>query len=265
MVSSNVMIAMVFVLLVTILVPLVLAIALYRYQRYRVSFLFIGALIFFISQVILRLPFLALLDMSPWHVSMLDSVVYATIIFAFTAGIFEESGRWIAFRLTRKKEPRWSDAVAFGIGHGGLEAVLLVGLTQVSNLIISVMINSGAFEAQIAPTLGAEAEQLRETMVDLTSDILILGAIERLAVFPIHIFFSILVCLAVIKKKPILLLAAVILHGIVNAPAVVGMMQGWNIYIIEGIVIVFGGLALWGSIYLKKFFSTKVEMTQKEA
>ena len=43
--------------------------------------------------------------------------------------------------LLMKAFHRWIDGVTFGFGHGGIEAILLVGLTMVSNPTLAVLIN----------------------------------------------------------------------------------------------------------------------------
>lgn len=59
------------------------------------------------------------------------------------AGIFEETARYICFKFILKKERRIQDAISYGIGHGGIEAILLVGITYLINTIVSIMINLG--------------------------------------------------------------------------------------------------------------------------
>ena len=64
---------------------------------------------------------------------------------SFTAGLFEETGRLVVMLLLLKAFHRLADGLAFGLGHGGLEAMLLVGLTYVSNLVLAVLMNTGGW------------------------------------------------------------------------------------------------------------------------
>lgn len=57
------------------------------------------------------------------------------------AGIFEECGRWAAFRLTRRWSRGPEDALMYGAGHGGIEAALLAGSMMLNNLLVSVALN----------------------------------------------------------------------------------------------------------------------------
>ena len=44
-------------------------------------------------------------------------------IAAFSAGVFEETGRVVGSCCLEERKTSWMDAVAFGLGHGGIEAV----------------------------------------------------------------------------------------------------------------------------------------------
>ena len=52
-----------------------------------------------------------------------------TLIGCLLAGVFEEVGRYLAFRFLLKRYTNRRDAVTYGIGHGGIEAILVLGLT----------------------------------------------------------------------------------------------------------------------------------------
>ena len=53
-----------------------------------------------------------------------------------TAAIAEEFGRYIAVRFLLKKNRRYADGIAYGLGHGGIEAMLLIGVNNIANLIV---------------------------------------------------------------------------------------------------------------------------------
>lgn len=62
------------------------------------------------------------------------------------AALFEETGRWTAFRFFLKNHLTAETALMYGAGHGGAESILIVGITYISNIVTSIMINSGTFE-----------------------------------------------------------------------------------------------------------------------
>ncbi len=61
----------------------------------------------------------------------------------FAAGIFEETGRLLAFLITKRHYKDIDSAVSYGVGHGGIEAAAVVGLGMLNGVILAVMINSG--------------------------------------------------------------------------------------------------------------------------
>ena len=104
----------------------------------------IGMLVFFVSQIVLRIPLITLLfPKMSWYESLQDNIAAASLFSGLTAGIFEELGRYAGYKIFLKKNTRYIDGFAYGVGHGGFEAMYLVGLTCINNLIFMVAINSG--------------------------------------------------------------------------------------------------------------------------
>ncbi len=71
-------------------------------------------------------------------------------------------GDFAAFQLLRRsgKGGTPQDALIYGAGHGGMEAVLLVGLTNVSNLLLSFWLNTGTLEQHMGQLDDAAAQAL---------------------------------------------------------------------------------------------------------
>lgn len=59
------------------------------------------------------------------------------------AGIFEESARYIYFKWILNKENRLQDAFSYGGGHGGIEAMFIVGTTYLSNFVVQSLLITG--------------------------------------------------------------------------------------------------------------------------
>lgn len=64
-----------------------------------------------------------------------------TLIGCLLAGVFEEVGRYLAFRFLLKRYTNRRDAVTYGIGHGGIEAILVLGLTAINNIAIAMTLH----------------------------------------------------------------------------------------------------------------------------
>ena len=66
------------------------------------------------------------------------------------AGIFEETGRLAAFRFVLRKRREPVTALSYGLGHGGIEAFLLVGLTMIANLSLGLAYEGGSLPPETA-------------------------------------------------------------------------------------------------------------------
>lgn len=255
MIRTDALIFMGFTALFTILGPIIAAILFYRKQKYFVGSVFIGAAVFFLFQMVTRIPLIQLvLPKMQWYQDMAKNNIWVYALFlGFTAGLFEEVGRYLAFILVLKKHHDWKNAVAFGIGHGGIEAILLVGLTYVSNLMTSMMINSGLYETMIAqyPEQARGAMiQVKDLLVQTPSSLYLIASVERLFTFFIHIALSVLVMVGIQKKKGLLYLGlAILLHMLIDSPVVVLSASGVNMWVIEGFIFI---LAIISFLYIRK-------------
>ena len=73
------------------------------------------------------------------------------------AGVFEEVGRYLGMRFLVKPTSNPGTAVAYGIGHGGIEAILIGCLPTIQMLFFARLLNSGQLDATLGPVLGPEA------------------------------------------------------------------------------------------------------------
>ena len=138
------------------------------------------------------------------------------------AGVFEECGRWCALRLGRRwlRGPR--DALMYGAGHGGIEAVLLVGATMLNDLLVCAALNGGGLagaEALLGPLSDAQAAALA-SLVTTPAWMYLWSAFERVVAVTIHVSLSVLVYRAVRRGEPRWLLWAILLHAGVDATAI---------------------------------------------
>ena len=148
--------------------------------------------------------------------------VYA-IYGGICAGVFEEVGRLLAMKFLMKKNLNKENAIMYGIGHGGIEAVLIVGLSMFSNLVTSIMINSGQFEVALntldAATRSATIEQL-SALWTTEPYMFFMGGIERISAFSLHICLSYLVYKKKKNSKMVYFYLAIFLHFVVDAATV---------------------------------------------
>ena len=174
-----------------------------------------GMLAFALSQVLTRLPLMAYLStvQQPWAQFLVSAPVAS-----YTAGLFEETGRLLVMLWLLRRFHRWVDGVSFGLGHGGLEALLLVGLSSVTNLALAMMINAG----QVPPGVPAAAlEALKATLTSTPSGIFYLAGVERISALALHVGLSVLVLWGIVAGRRLLgWTLAVLVHGTANLAVV---------------------------------------------
>lgn len=169
----------------------------------------LGAAGFFVFQIIIRMPILSVLSLLPGFVTFAtEHFVLYSLILAFTAALFEVAGRYVVAKIMRKKLTV-ERSFAAGLGHGSIEAMLIVGMTYVNNLIFIFMINAGTYKAMVkqTATLGEEAVQLyaiKDSLINTSPAIFLLAGYERILTVILHIALSMLVCYYVSRKKDLI-------------------------------------------------------------
>ncbi|MBE3560794.1 MAG: YhfC family intramembrane metalloprotease [Ktedonobacteraceae bacterium] len=234
-----------------IVYPFVLAIIAGR--RLQVSWRYFGwgALIFFVFQMITRVPLVLVLQNALAKQLAASPTLRLTwlVILAVTAGLFEEFGRYVAYRwLMRHEEKTWSKAVMYGIGHGGLESILLVGGLRVLTLLNIVVLTT--MNLNTLPPAQHEAVVQQFAAINAQPGWFpLLGAWERLWLLPVQIGLSVIVVQVFRRGNIGWLWLAILAHAVVDFTTVeVGQVLRPGIstsLIQEGIVLVFGLLALW--------------------
>ena len=174
------------------------------------------------------------------------SPVLYTLYGIFAAGIFEETGRLFGFKLLLKKRREAPVAVAYGIGHGGIEVILVLGVTYMTYLFVKAGI----------PVGGEAAAMLQSAADAITLPLACVAMLERISAVMLHIGLSMLVFRAAKEQGkfcdyPL----AILLHAAADTPAVLyqlGILR--SIAVIEGFTFVFGlACLLLGCRVLKNY------------
>lgn len=138
---------------------------------------------------------------------------------ALAAGIFEECGRFVMFKTVLRKYPERSAAVTAGIGHGGIEAMLLSGATTAAYLVFALFLNAGD---SVGLSLFGNAEgvvALSAMLGQYTVGYCLLLCLERMSALALHVSLSIFVFQAARCRRRSGLLFAIALHAIFDMPA----------------------------------------------
>ena len=132
-----------------------------------------------------------------------------TIYAALAAGVCEELGRVCGFAVLQASDRRPDGvgrALGAGIGHGGIEAILLVGVATISHLVISVsVINAGTSEAFLAGLPDAQRDIVArqfELLINTPAPFYLLSIGERTIAIALHIALSVLVWMAFTGEDP---------------------------------------------------------------
>ncbi len=205
--------AILFTMLLTVALPLGLMVWFQRKGGRWTEFL-AGAAIFILFALVLEQLLHTLVLASPLAEALKGSIWLYGLYGGLAAGLFEETGRLFAFRLLLKNRKQPAAALAYGAGHGGAEAILLVGMAMVNNLAVAAMAASGNLTD---PALQEAAALLEATAPGMY----LWSALERTAAIGLHIALSVLVFAAVRNRKPGLYLLSILLHAAVDFLAVV--------------------------------------------
>ncbi len=220
-----------------ILMPIGILIWWRRTRRAKLAPFFVGALIFIVfTQVLEGLLHLVCVFGDNPVARAIDANPYLYMLYGgLAAGVFEETGRYAAFRflLPKRRFPERDTAVTYGIGHGGIESILLLGVTFALYAAVEILQRTGNFSAALALTKGdARAlAQIMGQMARFTPGLCLLTMLERTGAILLHIALSCFVFLAARDRTqrswfPF----AIALHAIADMPAALyqrGMLPMW--------------------------------------
>lgn len=165
------------------------------------------------------------------------------LVGALLAGIFEECGRFVTFRYILKNYRNRETAITYGIGHGGIECMLLVGMSMISNLVLAFMINNGSL-ALLMESLPAEQAAAYQTAVtSLTAagfGMFLWGIWERIFAMLLHISLSVLVFVSAKNKSKFYFFpVAVLLHTLMDVPAALYQFGLLSLGVVEVLIAAF--------------------------
>ena len=222
-----------------IVLPIVLAFFLTRKFNLSWKLVLAGALTFIASQV-LHIPLVygltaffrsasAPLIPEAWR------TLFNGILLGLLAGIFEETARWILFKFSLKNAKSWQEGVVVGVGHGGVEAVLL-GILALTSVISMIAIRNADLSR-----LGIPPDQIELTKQQLAAFwsapvyMALLGLVERVFAISLHLSLSVMVLYSVAYKKPAWFWIALLWHAFVDGLTVY-LLPVVGAFGIEGIV-----------------------------
>ena len=163
---------------------------------------FVGAMMFLISLV--RLP----VNNYANNVIASGEITYTTylliyLVGSFTAGLFEETARYIGLKYLIKKES-YEEGVTYGSGHGGIESILLVGINVLTMGIILLTNPESLPQMQLY------------SITSMPWYLPLVGAYERVISMAIHISLSVMVLETIRTRNLKYYLLAIVIHTAID-------------------------------------------------
>jgi len=174
--------------------PLILAVWIARRHRVRWRYWFVGVLVFLVFQGVTRIPAMVYVQSRPAVQHALETPVLLWLFLLFaavTAGLFEEGGRWLAFRyVVPEGERSRRTALMLGAGHGGLESIG-VGLVTTGALLAYLAVT--LLPADRLGPLAAQAGTIKQQFAGLRGWEPLMGGWERLGALAVQIGLTMMV------------------------------------------------------------------------
>ena len=237
-ISTASLIGMVFSLMISVGLPILLLVLLRKKTKAKFSAFFIGCGIFVVFALVLE-QILHTVVLTATGTLVTGNVFLYALYGGLAAALFEESGRLVAMKFLMKKNLNKQNALMYGAGHGGIEAIIIVGVTYVSNLLTSVMINSGAIQLSMSMLdenmQRTTFEQLR-VLWELPSWQFYLAGVERIFAIVLHIGLSVMVYQAIKTGQKKYWFIAFGLHFLVDFVTVIVSGFGAPVWVIEVIL-----------------------------
>ena len=208
-------------------IPVFLAWWAVKKHHAQLSTILIGAGTFIVFALVLESIVHRVVLNGPGGAVIQGKTLYYALYGGLMAGLFEETGRFLAMKFLLKKEPtETKPGISYGLGHGGVEMIILFGISMISTLTMALMVNLGQTDTLLSSVPAEAKDQLTTTLEQLqttSAGIYLLGLWERFSALILHIGLSILVWAAVRKGGKWLWLfpAAILLHALVDALAVI--------------------------------------------
>ncbi len=227
--------------LLGIAIPIFLCWWAVKKHQANLSTILIGAGVFVVFALVLESIVHQIVLKGPNGAVIQGKTLYYALYGGLMAGLFEETGRFAAFRTVLKKyQGNDVNALMYGAGHGGLESIVLVGIAMIANLVLALMINSGTVTAMLQSLPAESAESVNQALAALTDSApmtFLAGAVERVFAIALQISLSVLVWFAAKDQSRILLFPLAIgLHAAVDCIMYIVSQNVGSIWITEAVI-----------------------------
>lgn len=236
MVSTAVMNFLMEIMVISVVLPVVLLFIWRLRTRKNMLPALAGAIVFLLfSRLLESIPFAIFVGFdSPISKFIRSNEIFYAIYHGIALGILEELGRYLAFRYFLPKfcENR-ETAISYGIGHGGMECILVLGWSNLQYYVGGTVLNNASEITEDFP------EKMIEVLTGLTAMDCILEGLSGLLFLALQIALSVLVFQACRNKalQKRLLLYAFVFHALAYLPS--GMYAAGLISHVLSVILLF--------------------------
>ena len=245
-------------LIVTVILMVAIPVIFFVYWRRKhkeqtnISYLLAGAIGFIVSARILEIGvhYFCILQDNPVSRFINGSTAAYVLYGIIMAGVFEECGRYIILKYIMKKNRTRENAVMYGIGHGGIEVLAVILPLMITYLSVAILFSGGDVEnalssLKITEENAAAALPSVQAAAAFDYGMMAMNVIERLFAMLLHIGLTVIVYYSVINAKKICLLAAILLHMLMDTfPALYqrSVVPLWTVEVWE---MVWAAIIVW--------------------
>ncbi len=196
-----------------IVIPLAIGFYFHKKFHQSIDLFVIGGFTFFVFALVLEQILHYFIQSSSFGTVLSNNIWLLAIYGGLAAGLFEEVGRFLSLRYTYSKYKNPNSSLMVGAGHGGTEAIIIVGITMISNIVFAILINQNLL-GEVIPQ-GAEYDTIMSAFLELSEmapGIILLSVWERVIAISFHIALSVVVFRSVMDRNIKYLVFAFLLH-----------------------------------------------------
>lgn len=250
-------IAIIVSLLITIGLPIGAGVWLNKKLGLTMRMITYGVLGYLIVQILITLSLSGMTSLAEDGTLSLTEDGFTALQVWFSIGMGAILGvliRWAGMKFIREDLINPVAAYGIGIGYGGIESILLVGLPLLTTFI--TMLSNRQIDPQTTTLDPVVIEQL-EALWQVPIYVPLVGSLERVAAFVMHLAVTMLILRVFTRNQGLFLAAAMGLEFLVNGLVVgltsAGLLYGWVVPISLGLIALNGyllyRLGAFGFIY----------------
>ena len=243
-----------------LVVPIIISIIWKKKKKEPFTTIIIGAATFLLFVTVEKvIQSFFIMDSTPMGAFINARPVLWAFTVGFFPGLFEETGRLVAFKTVLKKRQQRETSISYGLGHGGVaEVSVIMTYTMISYFAYAALINSGEIATileqvrELAPNQLSQIEDLIKQLTEFSAMSLVTMIIERVFAVMFHVGASIMVFYACKDKKFWLYPLAILIHTLIDMYgglmlANVISIPGWAFELVFAIV---SSLVFFGAYFL---------------